>query len=205
MSTIEITRLNTKDTENVVEIFLTTFENYPLMEFFFGDKYKQSMKYLIKSMCDETSIADNLLLGAFVEGKLQGVAFITPPKKPKNNQKMESITSDLEEEFAKAIGEEALMRIEAYSNLKKANKPPSLHFYINAIGVHPQSQGKGIGKAILSQVHQMSEQDSDSQGVALDTQTEENVGYYQRFGYDVSTTAELENVNNWFMLRRNLK
>ncbi len=205
MSTIEITRLNTKDTENVVEIFLTTFENYPLMKFFFGDKYKQSMKYLIESMCDETSIVDNFLLGAFVEGKLQGVAFITPPKKPKNNQNMESITSDSEEEFAKAIGEEALMRIESYSNLKKANKPSSPHFYINAIGVHPQSQGKGIGKAILSQVHEMSEQDSDSQGVALDTQTEENVGYYQRFGYDVSTTAELENVNNWFMFRRNLK
>ncbi len=205
MSTIEITRLNTKDTENVVEIFLTTFENYPLMEFFFGDKYKQSMKYLIESMCDETSIADNFLLGGFVEGKLQGVAFITPPQKPKNNQEMESITSDSEEEFAKAIGEEALMRIEAYSNLKKANKPSSPHFYINALGVHPQSQGKGIGKAILSQVHEMSEQDYDSQGVALDTQTLENVGYYQRFGYDVSTTAELENVKNWFMLRRNLK
>lgn len=205
MSTIEITRLNTKDTENVVEIFLTTFENYPLMEFFFGDKYKQSMKYLIESMCDETSIADNFILGGFVEGELRGVAFITPPQKPKNNQEMESITSDSEEEFAKAIGEEALMRIEAYSNLKKANKPSSPHFYINALGVHPQSQGKGIGKAILSQVHEMSEQDYDSQGVALDTQTLENVGYYQRFGYDVSTTAELENVKNWFMLRHNLK
>lgn len=205
MSTIEITSLNTKDTENVVEIFLTTFENYPLMEFFFGDKYKQSMKYLIESMCDETSIADNFILGGFVEGELRGVAFITPPQKPKNNQEMESITSDSEEEFAKAIGEEALMRIEAYSNLKKANKPSSPHFYINALGVHPQSQGKGIGKAILSQVHEMSEQDYDSQGVALDTQTLENVGYYQRFGYDVSTTAELENVKNWFMLRHNLK
>ncbi len=204
MSTIEITDLTTKDTDSIIEIFSNAFENYPLMEFFFGDQYKQSMKYLIKSMCDETSIVNNLLLGAFVERKLQGVAFITPPKKPKNNQEMESTTSDSEEEFAKLIGEEVLMRIEAYSNIKKANKPSSPHFYINALGVHPQSQGEGIGKAILSQVHQMSEQHSDSYGVALDTQTEENVGYYQRFGYDVSTTAELENVKNWFMFRRNL-
>ncbi|MGB3636905.1 MAG: GNAT family N-acetyltransferase [Rivularia sp. (in: cyanobacteria)] len=203
MSTIKITDLTTKDTDSIIEIFSNAFENYPLMEFFFGDKYKQSMKYLIKSMCDKTSIVDNLLLGAFAEGKLQGVAFITPPKKPNNNQEMESTASDSEEEFAKLIGEEVLMRIEAYSNLKKANKPSSPHFYINALGVNPQNQGKGIGKTILSQIHQMSEQDSDSHGVALDTQTQENVGYYQRFGYDVSTTAKLENVKNWFMFRRN--
>lgn len=203
MSTIEITRLNTKNTNNIIEIFSNAFENYPLMQYFFSNAYKQSMKHLLKSMCDEASIVDNLLLGAFVAGELQGVAFITPPQDTNNNNDVESTPTASEEKFATAIGEEALMRIEAYSNLKKANKPPSPHFYINALGVHPQSQGKGIGKAILSQVHQMSEQHSDSQGVALDTQTQENVGYYQRFGYDVSNTAELENVKNWFMFRVN--
>ncbi len=203
MSTIEINRLNTKDTENVVEIFFNTFENYPLMQYFFGNAYKQSMKHLLKSMCDEESIVDNFLLGAFVEGKLQGVAFITPPQNEKNNHDIENTPTPSEEKFAAAIGEEALMRIEAYSNLKKANKPPSPHFYINAIGVHPQSQGKGIGKAILSQVHEMSEQNLLSHGVALDTQTQQNVDYYQRFGYDICNTAELENVNNWFMFRPN--
>ena len=202
MSTIEITRLNTKHTENIIDIFSNAFENYPLMQYFFGNAYKQSMKHLLKSMCDQASIVDKLLLGAFIEGKLQGVAFITPPEKQNNND-VETTPTSAEEEFATAIGEEALMRIEAYSNLKKANKPSSPHFYINALGVNLQSQGKGIGSAILSQVHQMSEQDSNSRGVALDTQTQKNVGYYQRFGYDVSTTAELENVKNWFMFRSN--
>jgi GNAT superfamily N-acetyltransferase len=203
MSNIQITNLTTKDTESIIEIFFNTFENYPLMQYFFGNAYKQSMKHLLKSMCDEKSIVDNLLLGAFIEGKLQGVAFITPPQNEKNNHDVDSTPTSSEEEFAMAIGEEALMRIEAYSNLKKANKPSSPHFYINALGVHPQSQGKGIGSAILSHIHQISEQHSDSQGVALDTQTEKNVGYYQRFGYDVSTTAQLESVKNWFMFRPN--
>ncbi len=202
MSNIQIARLNTKHTENIIEIFFNTFENYPLMQYFFGNAYNQSMKHLLKSMCDEESIVDNLLLGAFIEGKLQGVAFITPPQKQKNND-VESTPTSSEEEFAMAIGEEALMRIEAYSNLKKANKPSSPHFYINALGVHPQSQRKGIGSAILSQVHQMSEQNPDSHGVALDTQTQENVAYYQRFGYGVSNTVELENVKNWFMFQPN--
>ncbi|NJM23429.1 MAG: GNAT family N-acetyltransferase [Richelia sp. SM1_7_0] len=205
MSTIEITRLYTKDAENIIEILSSAFENYPLMQFFFQDTYKQSIRYMIKTMFDEASMVDNLLLGAFLEGKLHGVAFIAPPK---NTEKTESnnnqsITTASEEEFAKVVGEAAMMRIEAYFNLKNTNKPSSPHFYIKALGVHPQSQGKGIGNALLSQIHQMSEEDSNSQGVALDTQTSDNVTYYQRFGYRISTTAKLENVENWFMFRLN--
>ena len=86
-------------------------------------------------------------------------------------------------------------------SLKKANKPHSPHFYINTLGVNPQSQGKGIGKALLLRVHQISESNSESCGVALDTQTQQNVDYYQRFGYRISSTVELENVQNWFMYR----
>ncbi|MEB3216643.1 MAG: GNAT family N-acetyltransferase [Nostocales cyanobacterium 94392] len=203
MSTIEITSLYTQDAENVIEILSSAFENYPLMQFFFGDTYKQSMHYMIKTMFDEASIINNLLLGAFIQRKLQGVAFVTPPKKTESNQNSQNTTTASEEELAKVVGEAAMMRIEAYFNLKNVNKPSSPHFYINALGVHPQSQGKGIGSALLSQIHQMSEQHSDSHGVALDTQTSNNVGYYQRFGYNVSTTAKLENVENWFLFRPN--
>ncbi|MEM6754240.1 MAG: GNAT family N-acetyltransferase [Cyanobacteria bacterium P01_C01_bin.38] len=200
MSTITITNLTTKDTKKIIEIFSDGFEDYPLMEYFFGDAYKQSIKHLIQFTCDRASEGNGLLLGAFVEGNLQGVASIAPPQ---NDQKVEKTATSLEEKFATAIGEEALMRIEKYSELKKANKPASPHFYINTLAVIPQNQGKGIGSAILSHIHQMSEQDSDSHGVALDTQTQQNVDYYQRFGYEVSATAKLENVNNWFMFRRN--
>ncbi|AFY56007.1 acetyltransferase [Rivularia sp. PCC 7116] len=202
MSTIKITNLTTKDTDDIMTIFSEAFENYPLMEFIFGDSYQQSMKHLTKLMCDEASEGD-MLLGAFVEGKLQGFAFITPPQNEENNDDIESTPTSSEEAFATAIGEEALMRMEAYLDLKKANKPSSPHFYINTLAVNPQNQGKGIASAMLSHIHQMSEQDSDSNGVALDTQTQKNVGYYERFGYAVSSTADLESVKNWFMFRPN--
>ncbi len=132
---------------------------------------------------------------------MQGFAFITTPEKSKNDNDIEMMPTSSEEELATSIGEQALIRIEAYSNLKKANKPPSPHFYINILAVHPQSQGKGIGRALLAKVHQMSEEDPISSGVALDTQSQENADYYQRFGYDIFSTAELENVKNWFMFQ----
>ncbi len=203
MYNIEINDLTTKDTDNVIEIFSTAFENYPLMEFIFGDSYKQSIKHLIQFICDRASEGNSFLVGAFLKKKLQGVASITPAQNGKNDRNIESTKTASEEKFATAIGEKLVRRIEAYYNIKKANEPSSPHFYINTFAVHPQSQGKGIGSAILSQVHHMSEQHSDSQGVALDTQTQKNVGYYQRFGYGVFNTVQLENVKNWFMFRPN--
>lgn len=201
MSTIEIHPLDTKDTDKIIEIFSSAFENYPLMEFFFGNQNKESIKHLIKPICNQESLVENLILGAFAEGKLQGFAFVTPPEKSTNDREVEKTASSSEEELAKSIGEEAGMRMEAYSNLRKANKPPSPHFYINILAVHPQSQGKGIGKVLLAKVHQISEEDPISSGVALDTQSQENVDYYQRFGYRITSTAELQNVKNWFMFQ----
>jgi len=204
MLTIEITPLNTKHRENIIEIVTDGFENYPLMEYFFGESYKQSVEHLSQLICDEELENDKLqLLGAFVEGNLQGVAYISLPKNETDDNDSENTPTPSEKKFVAAIGEKAFMRVEKYLNLKKANKLSSPHFYINTFAVNPQNQGKGIGSAILSHIHQMSEQDSDSHGVALDTQTQRNVGYYQRFGYSISNTVKLENVNNWFMFRPN--
>ena len=204
MSTIEINPLNTKHRENIIEIITNAFENYPLMKYFFGESHKQSLRHLSQFICEEEPEDDKLqLLGAFVEGDLQGVAHISLPQNEDNNHDVETTPTPLEIKFAEAVGEQALMRIEAYYDLKKANKPSSPHFYINIFAVNPQNQGKGIGTAILSHIHQMSEQYPDSHGVAHDTQTEKNAAYYQRFGYNISNTAKLENVNNWFMFRAN--
>ncbi|MEM9927807.1 MAG: GNAT family N-acetyltransferase [Cyanobacteria bacterium P01_D01_bin.50] len=201
MSTVEIKSLDTKDTEKIIEIFSSAFEKYPLMQFLFGDAYKQSIKHLIELMCHEVSVGDGFFLGGFAEGKLQGIAFVTPPEKANNDRDAQSKPTPSEEEFARLIGEEALIRVEGYLNLKKANKPNQPHFYINALAVDPQSQKKGIGRALLSQVHKISEENFESRGVALDTQTQNNVDYYQHFGYGINSTAELQSIQNWFMFR----
>lgn len=69
--------------------------------------------------------------------------------------------------------------------------------------MHPRSQGKGLGKALLSQMHAISEQHPLSRGVGLETQTEQNIAYYERFGYRVSAIAQLNDLKTWFMFRAN--
>jgi GNAT superfamily N-acetyltransferase len=199
MNSIQIIPLGAKHTEDYIQITSAAFDGYPLMNFFFANAYKQSMEAIGQYICDRAMIDDSILLGALVQDKLQGVIFVTPPEANKN--KDEKAISDLDEKFGRSVTDEALEKMNIYLDLKNANKPKQPHFYVNVLGVDPHSQGMGIGSKLLEHIHILSDRHSNSSGVALDTQTEANVAYYQNFGYQASSTENLEGVKFWFMFR----
>jgi GNAT superfamily N-acetyltransferase len=200
MNSIQIIPLETRHTEDYIQITSAAFNGYPLMDFFFGNAYQRSMEAIGQYFCDRAMIDDSILLGALVEDKLQGIIFVTPPEVNKN--KDEKAIADLDEKFGRSLADEALERLDIYINLKNANKPKQPHFYVNVLGVHPRSQGMGIGGKLLEHIHILSDQHAQSSGVALDTQTETNVAYYQRLGYQVSSTENLDRLKCWFMFQK---
>lgn len=137
-------------------------------------------------------------MGALIQDELQGIILAIPPEANKNK---DDAISDLDERFARSLADEALERMNIYNKLKNANKPSQPHFYVNVLGVHPVSQGMGIGSQLLEHIYILSDKHSKSCGVALDTQTEANVAYYQNLGYQVSSTKNLDRVKHWFMFR----
>ena len=198
-SPVKIFPLGVQHTEDVIQIIAAAFERYPLMNFFFDDIDRRSIEAIGQYICDLATINDSLLLGALVRDELQGVIYATPPEINKN--KDENAIHNLEAKLARSLSGEALERMDLYSQLKDANKPSQPHFYINMLGVDPNCQGIGIGKKLLAYIHTLSGNHSKSDGVALDTQTQSNVAYYQNLGYQVSSTANLDRLKNWFMLR----
>jgi ribosomal protein S18 acetylase RimI-like enzyme len=178
---------------------IAAFDGYPLMNLFFGDSYKSSIKALWRYIFDVSPMQNSLLLGAMVRDELQGVIFASPPKTEKKQD--ESAMAHLEARLVEEIGKEAAEFFDLYFQLKRDRQPSQPHFYINALGVHPLSQGMGIGSALLKHIHILSEQYPESNVVALDTETEENVAYYQRLGYKVSSRSNLDRVKIWFMIR----
>ncbi|MDJ0691641.1 MAG: GNAT family N-acetyltransferase [Xenococcaceae cyanobacterium MO_188.B32] len=154
----------------------------------------------MQHVADLTPILDLLLLGAFVEGELQGVAFVTPPEV--NNTGKQEAKDKLDEQLAIDMGEAVILRLEAYSQIKEANQPQQPHFYLNTLGVMPKSQGQGVGKALMAELHKLSEESPQSSGVALDTENEQNLNFYQHLGYSVSTITNLDRVKIWSMFRQ---
>lgn len=64
--------------------------------------------------------------------------------------------------------------------------------HLNMIGVRAAARGRGLGRAVLEAVHDLSERDSGSTGVSLVTSRDENVSLYRYFGYDLLGRADLE-------------
>jgi len=169
------------------------------MNFFFSDRDRRSTEALGRYICDSAAVDNSLLLGGFVREELQGIIYVTPLETTKNRD--ENAIANLESKLARSLSGKALKRMEIYSKFKDANKPSKPHFYVNMLGVNPDCQRTGIGRKLLEHVHILSDKHSKSVGVALDTQTQSNVAYYQKLGYRVSSTENLDRLKNWFMFR----
>ena len=199
MTKIKIVPLNIEDREKIVEVLFAAFEQDPLMYYFFGNEYQNLAEYVMQYICDLAHLANLSLLGAFIERELKGVALITPPETSEQNKQEE--IAKLDEELAIAVGEAVITRIETYFKIKEVNKPKQPHFYLDILGVTPKSQGQGVGKALIETLHKMSESSPQSCGVALDTENESNLEFYERLGYSVSTITNLNRLKIWSMFR----
>jgi ribosomal protein S18 acetylase RimI-like enzyme len=73
------------------------------------------------------------------------------------------------------------------------------HWYLMALGVAPESQGRGLGTALLAPIL-----DRNDVACYLETQTEENVAFYRKRGFEVIREAAepVCDLPIWF-LRRN--
>ena len=199
MTKIEIMFLSIKDREKVVKVLFAAFKQDPLMYYFFGNEYQNLAKYVMEYICNLAHLSNLLLLGAFIEEELKGVALITPPEAV-DRDKQEAVAK-LDEKLAIAVGEAVITSIEIYFQIKEANKPKQPHFYLDILGVTPKSQGQGVGKALIKKLHKMSEESLQSCGVALDTENEGNLTFYESQGYSVSTTTNLDRLKIWSMFR----
>jgi len=78
---------------------------------------------------------------------------------------------------------------------------PGPHWYLWLLGVAPESQGRGIGSALLTPILERAE----AAGVPcyLETQTTGNVAFYERLGFEV-LSERIEPVGElpiWFLAR----
>ncbi len=74
-------------------------------------------------------------------------------------------------------------------------------WYLNAIGVDPSPQRSGLGTALLDRM--LARVDSDGLPAFVDTSAPDNLGYYERFGFQVTAEATLPNgIPLWGMTRQ---
>jgi ribosomal protein S18 acetylase RimI-like enzyme len=84
-------------------------------------------------------------------------------------------------------------------NVWARHDPGERHWHVGPIGVHPELQGRGVGKALLAAFLDM----ADEQGLPayLETDVDRNVALYEKFGFKVIGQEDISGVNNRFMWR----
>jgi ribosomal protein S18 acetylase RimI-like enzyme len=97
-----------------------------------------------------------------------------------------------------------LARFAALRDAIGSNTPADPHWYLNMLATHPDWQRQGIGGAMMAVVFEIA--DADGLACYLETETEVNVAYYGRHGFDVRTewdvrTDDSDGPHMWGMLR----
>jgi ribosomal protein S18 acetylase RimI-like enzyme len=78
---------------------------------------------------------------------------------------------------------------------------PAPHWYLSAVGIDPSRQGEGLGSALVRTG--MHRADLDGRPIYLETETDSNVRFYERLGFEVleETVATGLGLPVWLMSR----
>jgi len=92
--------------------------------------------------------------------------------------------------------------IREYSTAAHRKYAPTNHWYLQSLGVEPIHQGKGYGSLLLE--HFIEKIATDSLPIFLETSTQRNVNFYERFGFQVMEEEIVPgtNVRQWYLLRK---
>ncbi len=78
-----------------------------------------------------------------------------------------------------------LLALTKHLDAEHERNAPDPHWYLNILGVEPLSRGRGVGRELLRPV--LERADAAGQPCYLETQSEQNVGVYEKVGFRVAS------------------
>lgn len=198
----KLTQLTAADLPQATEVLTNAFLQDPLMGFFFGSDLnirREGIRAVLGITCRIRIELGEPLVGIEVDGRLAAVACLVPPGKRDWAASLEAAW----EEFVGSIGQEAAARLGRYGALHERHDMTEPHYYLVALGVHPDFKGQGFGGRLMEYCISLSEADPKSIGLALDTENTVNLSFYQHYGLKVKASELLDELQVFFLFRPN--
>jgi ribosomal protein S18 acetylase RimI-like enzyme len=90
--------------------------------------------------------------------------------------------------FLAALGSRVVVGLRALAAVERVH-PRVPHYYLAILGTRPESQGKGLGSALLEPI--LRRCDEQRVGAYLESSKERNIHFYRRHGFEVTGEVRL--------------
>ena len=138
-----------------------------------------------------------LLIGAFDASVMQGVCCMARPGRcqPTFGEKVRMIGT-----LTASGALDAMPRLAGFVGEWARHDPKQPHWHVGPVGVDPQSQGRGVGSALIADFCRRMDDAGDF--AYLETDKRENVPFYEKHGFKVVHDGPVLGLQNWYMSRQ---
>lgn len=200
--TKNIYKLTKKDIPLGAETLSSAFTNDPLWQKLFqGSEYEDKKRKAFFEIPLRQGIYYGNAYGS--SSNLEGVGVVIPGKYAYTTlwQVIRTGCLGAISRVGNEIGSKVNKMFEPFIKEHKALNAKGEYLYINILGVNLLNQGKGLGGALLNAI--IDEANQKSLPLYLETETEENVRFYEKYGFKVYKTITLPIVDHkmWTMIK----
>jgi len=194
-------RLNRSHSKRAAEVLVRAFWNHPPLQYYFTDEAERER---IAPYFFSLSVFNGIRYGEVhaTSQDLEGIAIWLPSDNYPVTPWRLLRSVPLSEILGFGIYRGSRMRgLGQYMDAVHSRLAPFKHWFLQAIGVDPQFQGRGYASKLLSPM--LSRIDEESLPCYLETLEGQNVRLYEHFGFKVIEESNVPDTNltNWAMLR----
>lgn len=159
-------------------------------------RYEDWVDRLMREVVMRRRLSGIPVLVAEVEGRPVGVAILNF-----DNVEQPPASIALFEKFVEDSGPESRAFFESFFAVVDAFPFPTPNLYVSMLGVDPDYQRRGIGRALLEAAHEIARETPGCQGLCLDTESAANVALYESCGFHVVGSGRLDDIDVWGLHR----
>ena len=191
---MNIEELYQQDKDEALDALCEAFYDYPVMRYVLSDTggdYDIHLRAMIDSFCENRLGRGQPIYAIRAADQTIAVAVVSSPVRIPDTPELR----DLHIRFDQLLGDAAVDRLGKYDDLCIAGEPDRPHHYLGMLGVRTRHQGQGLGRSLVEHVKNIVRGDETSEGICLNTETENNIPIYKRLGFRILSEARLDGLH----------
>ncbi|MFL6181291.1 MAG: GNAT family N-acetyltransferase [Actinomycetes bacterium] len=185
-----------RDRDAIVAVCTDAFVTEPAFDHFFNGDYLPHARVFLAFLLD-LRLAGGLVWVEEVDGKVVSASLWDPPGGTKLPQPEQDAMWDV---AVSTFPSDAVVRLDRYEQRVHELGPAEDHYYLGVLASDPAARGRGHGAAVMRPG--LMAADADGLPSFLETGTETNLGFYARFGFNVTGELDLEDGTRIWCLTR---